>query len=41
MKVQKGMALADMVSGIYDFLMTLKLPAASRVYLLDQLGQIE
>lgn len=41
MKVQKGMALADMVSGIYDFLMTLKLPANSRVYLLDQLGQIE
>lgn len=41
MKVQKGMALADMVSGIYDFLMTLKLPPSSRVYLLDQLGQIE
>jgi replication factor C subunit 3/5 len=35
------MALADMVNGIYDFLMTVKLPAQSRIYLLDQLGQIE
>lgn len=40
-KIQKGLALADMVSGIYDFLMTLKLPNNSRIYLLDQLGQIE
>lgn len=35
------MALADMVSGIYEFIMTLKLPTASRIYLLDQLGSIE
>ncbi|CAO1637055.1 unnamed protein product [Parajaminaea phylloscopi] len=41
LKTQKGMALADMVAGIYDFIMTLKLPSASRIYLLDQLGVIE
>lgn len=41
MKTSKGMALADMVAGIYDFIMTLKMPTASRVYLLDQLGAIE
>lgn len=41
LKQQKGMALADMVSGIYDFISTLQLPRHSRVYLLDQLGQIE
>ncbi|PWN97033.1 putative RFC3-DNA replication factor C, 40 kDa subunit [Tilletiopsis washingtonensis] len=41
LKTSKGMALADMVNGIYDFLMTVKLPAQSRIYLLDQLGQIE
>lgn len=41
LKTQKGMALADMVSGIYDFLDEIKLPNEARVYLLDQLGAIE
>lgn len=44
MKSAKGMALADMVTGIYDFLSTLtpgSLPPVARIYLLDQLGQIE
>ncbi|CEH11843.1 p-loop containing nucleoside triphosphate hydrolase protein [Ceraceosorus bombacis] len=41
LKASKGMAMADMVSGIYDFLMTLKLPPTARIYLLDQLATIE
>ena len=41
LKVAKGMALADMVNGIYDCIQTFKLPAQSRISLLDQLAQIE
>lgn len=41
LKTAKGMALADLVTGIYDCLATYKLPAQSRIYLLDQLAQIE
>ncbi|PWN93703.1 putative RFC3-DNA replication factor C, 40 kDa subunit [Acaromyces ingoldii] len=41
LKVSKGMALADMVNGIYDIISTYKLPPQTRIYLLDQLAQIE
>lgn len=41
LKTAKGMALADLVTGIYDCLSTYKLPAQSRIYLLDHLAQIE
>ncbi|UZJ56341.1 hypothetical protein CBS101457_005661 [Exobasidium rhododendri] len=41
LKVAKGMALADMVNGIYECIQAYKLPAQSRIYLLDQLAQIE
>ena len=37
----KGIALADMISGIYDLLMTIKLPPQSRIYLLDHLANTE
>lgn len=39
--MSKGMALADMVNGIYDIISTYKLPPQTRIYLLDQLAQIE
>jgi replication factor C subunit 3/5 len=41
LKVAKGMALADMVNGIYDCIQTINLPPQSQIYLLDQLAQIE
>lgn len=41
MKVEKGLALQDLIAGIYDFLDTIELPVQSRVYLLDQIGQVE
>jgi replication factor C subunit 3/5 len=41
MKTAKGMALADLVTGIFDCIVTYKLPAPSRIFLLDQLAQIE
>lgn len=41
LKTSKGMALADLVTGIFDCLTTYKLPPQSRIYLLDQLAQIE
>lgn len=41
MKVEKGLALQDLIGGAYDNIQELELPAQSRVYLLDQLAQIE
>lgn len=41
LKTAKGMALADLVSGIFDCLSSYKLPAQSRIFLLDHLAQIE
>lgn len=41
LKTSKGMALADLVTGIYDCVATYKLPAQSRIFLLDHLAQIE
>lgn len=41
LKIEKGLALQDMISGAYDFLQTVELPAQSRIYLLDHLGACE
>lgn len=41
MKTAKGIALADLISGVYDLLQTIKLPAKSRIYLLDHLADTE
>ncbi|KDN53373.1 P-loop containing nucleoside triphosphate hydrolase protein [Tilletiaria anomala UBC 951] len=41
MKASKGLALTDMITSIYDLLMTVKLPPAARVYLLDHLASTE
>ncbi|CAO1637705.1 unnamed protein product [Sympodiomycopsis kandeliae] len=41
LKQEKGMALNDLISGMYEFITTLELPNIARVYLLDQLGVIE
>lgn len=41
LKAEKGLALQDLITGAYDFLETVKLPANARVYLLDHLGQTE
>lgn len=40
-KVERGLALQDLIAGAYDNIQDLELPAQSRVYLLDQLAQIE
>jgi hypothetical protein len=41
LKIEKGLALQDMIAGAYDFLQTVELPNQSRIYLLDHLGQCE
>lgn len=41
LKIERGLALQDMISGAYEFLQTVDIPAQSRIYLLDHLGQCE
>ncbi|ETS60246.1 hypothetical protein PaG_05793 [Moesziomyces aphidis] len=41
LKTAKGIALADMISGVYDLLASIKLPPKSRIYLLDHLADTE
>lgn len=41
LKLDKGLALQDLIAGAYDFLETVELPPQSRVYLLDHLGSTE
>lgn len=41
LKVEKGLALQDLIQGAYDFLETVDLPSQSRIYLLDHLGSTE
>jgi replication factor C subunit 3/5 len=41
MKTTKGLALQDIISGIYDFISTVTFPASTRIYVLDQLAQVE
>jgi DNA polymerase III delta prime subunit len=41
LKTDRGLALQDLITGAYDHIQDLELPAQSRVYLLDQLAVIE
>ncbi|WVQ84219.1 hypothetical protein IAT38_006370 [Cryptococcus sp. DSM 104549] len=41
LKIEKGLALQDLIAGAYDFLDTVELPKQSRIYLLDHLGNTE
>lgn len=41
LKMEKGLALQDIIAGVYDVVATLELKAPSHVYLLDQLAQVE
>ncbi|KAI9634620.1 P-loop containing nucleoside triphosphate hydrolase protein [Dioszegia hungarica] len=41
LKLEKGLALQDMITGAYELLQTLELPNQSRIYLLDHLGSCE
>jgi hypothetical protein len=41
LKIERGLALQDMIAGAYEFLQTVELPNQSRIYLLDHLGQCE
>jgi replication factor C subunit 3/5 len=41
LKADKGLALQDIIAGLYDFIATISFAAQTRVYLLDQLAQVE
>ncbi|GAA5877554.1 hypothetical protein JCM1840_005841 [Sporobolomyces johnsonii] len=41
LKAEKGLALQDIIQGIYDFALTVEFSAPTRVYFLDQLAQVE
>ncbi|KAK4706134.1 replication factor C subunit 3/5, partial [Phenoliferia sp. Uapishka_3] len=41
MKAEKGLALQDIIAGVYDYVATVDFTPQTRVYLLDQLGQVE
>lgn len=41
LKMDRGLALQDLITGTYEVLETVELPKQARVYLLDQLGLCE
>ena len=41
LRIDKGMALPDLLTGMLDLVMSLELPPHARVYILDQMAQIE
>jgi len=41
LKVDRGLALQDLLAGAYEYIDTLEFPPAARVYLLDQLATTE
>ncbi|PKI83859.1 hypothetical protein MVES_002161 [Malassezia vespertilionis] len=41
LKLNKGTALADLLQGMYELVISLELPAHARAYLLDHMAQIE
>lgn len=41
MKVERGLALQDLITGVLDFVQDVEYPAPTRVYLLDQLATVE
>ena len=41
MKIERGLALQDLIAGAYEFIETLELKPNARVYLLDHLATTE
>lgn len=41
MKVERGLALQDLITGAYDYIQEIEFPRQTRVYLLDQLAITE
>lgn len=41
LRVEKGLALQDIIQAIYELLDSLTFPSQARVYLLDQMAQVE
>jgi len=41
LKAEKGLALQDIIQGIYEFTSTVEFSKVTRVYFLDQLAQVE
>ena len=41
MKIERGLALQDLITGAYDYVETIDFPPQARVYLLDQMAITE
>ena len=41
MKIERGLALQDLITGAYDYIENIEFPPSARVYLLDQLAITE
>ena len=41
MKLERGLALQDLITGVLDFVQDVEYPVPTRVYLLDQLAAVE
>lgn len=41
LKIERGLALQDLITGAYDYIETIDFGPPARVYLLDQLATIE
>lgn len=41
MKIDRGLALQDLITGAYDYVQEIELPIQTRIYLLDQLATTE
>lgn len=41
LKVEKGLALQDLISDVYDYVHSIELPSTCRIFLVDQLASIE
>ena len=41
MKIERGLALQDLITGAYDYIQELEFEPQARVYLLDQLASVE
>ncbi|ORY48009.1 P-loop containing nucleoside triphosphate hydrolase protein [Leucosporidium creatinivorum] len=41
LKIEKGLALQDIIAGIYEYISTVEFGKVTRVYLLDHLAQVE
>jgi len=41
LKIERGLALQDLISGIYEYIEDIDFPAQTRVYLLDHLATTE